>query len=169
MKMLNLEFIALEQRCFSLDLPDAFHHLYGINSPDGDFIRRRDEMEQIIADRLATVCVTLGERPYVRYKKGKEGFDSAERVAKMVDMALDNVERIALGVQLWDNLPVNDKPHLLIVDRSEDPLTPLMHDYSYQVSLFPFGSVPEPSLIPPFLQCLLSAPARSDADSRFVN
>lgn len=67
LKELNLEFLALEQRGFSLDLTDAFHCLYGNNVPDGEFMRRRDEMQAQIAERLTTVCVTLGERPYIRY------------------------------------------------------------------------------------------------------
>mmetsp|Transcript_49727 Transcript_49727/g.119170 ORF Transcript_49727/g.119170 Transcript_49727/m.119170 type:complete len:203 (+) Transcript_49727:57-665(+) len=71
LKELNLEFISLESRAFTLELPDAFHHIYSPSAPIG--ANRKQEMERRIADKLLTLCVTLGQRPAVRYKKTDEG------------------------------------------------------------------------------------------------
>ena len=58
LKELNLSFVPVEERCFSLDLPNALADLYGPTAhPD---LRG-------IANRIASVCAALGENPIVRH------------------------------------------------------------------------------------------------------
>ena len=59
LKELNLAFLAVESQVFHLDMPRTFSRL----SPGSSA-----EACQIIAERLATVCITLNEYPLIRIK-----------------------------------------------------------------------------------------------------
>ena len=56
----NLAFLPYESRVFTLDFPDAFEDYYcQVNL-------RKEELLNIFADQLATVCAMLGEYPALR-------------------------------------------------------------------------------------------------------
>lgn len=72
-----VQFLALEDSLFSLDLPNALADLY---SPS----REAEQVEKRVVDvatRLTNVLASANEYPYIRYKKGSIN-DITERVAQ---------------------------------------------------------------------------------------
>ncbi len=65
LRELYTEVLAVEHQVYNMDLPEAFHRLYTPALPKV----HKEEMINRIVERLLTVCVTLGERPLVRYKR----------------------------------------------------------------------------------------------------
>ena len=62
LKEINVSFLPNESQVFSLDMPQTFNIFYQEANPN------RDELLECLADRLATVCATLGEYPSIRYR-----------------------------------------------------------------------------------------------------
>mmetsp|Transcript_12937 Transcript_12937/g.30807 ORF Transcript_12937/g.30807 Transcript_12937/m.30807 type:complete len:645 (-) Transcript_12937:58-1992(-) len=130
-KELNLEFIASESQAFSLDMPEAFQNLYG---PSSD-VDLQAETISAVARRLATLFVTLGVRPTIRYQEPASAYqDAAERLAKDLELQLEELEGQAgaAGHSLWWRWQTHPPPTLLILDRARDMISPLIHEYSYQ-------------------------------------
>lgn len=106
---LNLHFLAVEAQAYTL----ASARSFGLGRSTG-----LGEAEMNAARKLATVCATLGEmRPRIRFRAG-------------------NNRARALGACVLDSLRSSDQNDggatLLILDRVDDPLTPLLHEYTYQ-------------------------------------
>ncbi|PHH74303.1 hypothetical protein CDD83_4591 [Cordyceps sp. RAO-2017] len=88
---------------------------------------------QTLAQRIAGVCITLGEYPKVRYYRPKSAFHEASvlcsHLARFVQEELD-------GYAHWDpNFPPpTNRPqaNLIITDRSMDLMAPLVHEFTYQ-------------------------------------
>ncbi|KAG6006993.1 hypothetical protein E4U21_006513 [Claviceps maximensis] len=88
---------------------------------------------QSLAQRIAGVCITLGEYPRVRYFRPKNAVHEASvlcsHLARFVQEELD-------GYAHWNpNFPPpsNRPPSTLIVtDRSMDLMAPLLHEFTYQ-------------------------------------
>ena len=142
LKELNIEFLACEAQAFSLDMPESFHLLTGAVEP-----QHRAAVQMTIAERMATLFVTLGMRPEIRYCDTRSSLppnppagssrqpihlDGAEGIAQALDVALDRVEKQAAltDVNPWRRTAT--KCTLVIIERSWDPLTPLLHDFFYQ-------------------------------------
>jgi hypothetical protein len=82
-----------------------------------------------IALRLATTMITLNEFPTIRHMKGNV---NSQSVATKVYDKLRDHKTTAPG---WS--PNSDTPAtLVIVDRSHDALSPLMHEYTYQAMVY---------------------------------
>ncbi|EKX55455.1 Sec1 family protein A [Guillardia theta CCMP2712] len=157
LKELNFEFVALESQvraadetmyvliedmqCYSLGLHDAFRTLY---SP---VTVAKNAMIHTIADRMLTLCVTLGEFPNITYKKAASAeFDMVEKIAKALQVSLSNFDKQIVEGNSWWQPKRSEPANILIVDRrseagglsdidvsfSFDALTPLMHEYTYQ-------------------------------------
>ena len=56
----NIAFLPYESRVFTLDFPESFESYY-----TNDYMRK-DDLFDIFADQLATVCALLGEYPAIR-------------------------------------------------------------------------------------------------------
>jgi Sec1 family len=84
-----------------------------------------------IASRLASLCITLNEAPIIRYQNGSE---FAKLIATLVHTYLSEYKiRNPLHWSHGDaSHSERERGVLLVVDRSYDPLTPLMHEYTYQ-------------------------------------
>ncbi|KOS23106.1 Protein transport protein sec1 [Escovopsis weberi] len=88
---------------------------------------------QILAQKIAGVCITLGEYPKVRYYKPRNAFHDASvlctHLARFVQEELD-------GYAQWDpNFPppsTRPQSTLIITDRSMDIMAPLLHEFTYQ-------------------------------------
>jgi len=131
LKELNFEFVALESQCYSLGLHDAFRTLY---SP---VTVAKNAMIHTIADRMLTVCVTLGEFPNITYKKpARAEFDVVEKIAKALQVGLSNFDKQIVDGNSWWQPKRSDPATILIVDRSFDALTPLIHEYTYQAMVY---------------------------------
>jgi len=116
-KEIHCDFNVLEKRVFSLNRDEAFSTLY-INKNDiGDEISRT-------AQQLVALTLTLEEEPHVRYSKASR---RAEQLALMFDQKFNDIKQ---NLQNWK--PNEQRSTLIILDRSDDPLTPLLHELTYQ-------------------------------------
>uniref|UniRef100_A0A671MHA3 Syntaxin-binding protein 3-like n=1 Tax=Sinocyclocheilus anshuiensis TaxID=1608454 RepID=A0A671MHA3_9TELE len=120
-KEINISFLPLEAQVFSCDNAEAFKSIYTPNSQD------RDQTLETIADQIVTLCATLDEYPGVRFKKY-----SQPKLAELVD------NKLARHYELDDNSKKKGKTQaqLLIVDRALDPVSPILHELTYQAMAF---------------------------------
>lgn len=125
---LNVDFCATESRVFSLERPKhvqtrVIPSLYFHNKPDLEF-----ELERT-AEQLTTLCLTLEQFPYIRFAASSRE-QLSERLAKLVEKKLK-----AAVDRLKDWKYKEDRATLLILDRTLDPVAPLMHEYTYQAMI----------------------------------
>ncbi|QUC19353.1 uncharacterized protein UV8b_03594 [Ustilaginoidea virens] len=88
---------------------------------------------QALAQKIAGVCITLGEYPKVRYYRPDKAFHEASvlcsHLARFVQEELD-------GYAHWnpDFPPPSNRPQstLIVTDRSMDLMAPLLHEFTYQ-------------------------------------
>jgi len=124
MAEVNVNFLIKEDRAFAFDMDDPFASLFRGNS-----------IEVKAAEKLVTLCATLNEFPYIRYDQKSRICSSLASVFKM---KMD--EFIGTNPAWWyhgsGNCPFHgverDRSTVLLLDRSSDCLTPLMHDFTYQ-------------------------------------
>lgn len=123
-----LEFIPFEARAFHLNMPDAFGKLLksGAESSPANIV----ELE-IMASRLISLIISLNEIPTIKYRAiggvspDQEGKISA-RLANLIQEGLDH----------YTSRNPNFKPvpggDLIIMDRTVDLVSPLLHEFTYQ-------------------------------------
>jgi len=123
---INLDFLAKEERAFTLDMRDSFKSFY----------LRRDATpaERIIADKLVTVCATLNEYPHIRFKQSSAVCSSLSTIfhLKMDQFVSQNPSWWYHGGPQKNQAARGERGTLLLLDRADDCLTPLMHDFHYQ-------------------------------------
>lgn len=120
----NLDFIANEMRAFHLDMDSSFSQLYKPNSSS-------KLTENIIAEKLVSVCASLNEYPHIRYKV------SSKLCASIANIFHQKfTEFVGKDKNWWYH---GDSEHmdrgrstLLLLSRSDDCLSPLMHEFTYQ-------------------------------------
>lgn len=120
---INCDFLAKELRAFHLDMRPAFQPLYVRN--------KRSKIENRIAEKLITVMATMNELPHVRYTRESPSASTLAKTfhVKMEQFARNNKEFWYNGDHTHND---RDRAILLILDRKDDCLTPLMHDFTYQ-------------------------------------
>ncbi|KAL9998388.1 putative sec1-like protein [Helianthus debilis subsp. tardiflorus] len=131
MKEMNLEYFAIDSQCFITDNTMALEELYG----NEEMTRKGDECLHMMANRIATVFVSLLEFPFVRY-----------RAAKSLDPTTMTTIRdlipTKLAAAVWNclmkykslknfNFPQTETCELLILDRSIDQIAPIIHEWTY--------------------------------------
>ncbi|GAX09355.1 syntaxin-binding protein 1 [Fistulifera solaris] len=123
---INIDFLAKEERAFSFDMRDCF----------GSFYLRKAANAEVrkIADRLVTVCGTLNEYPHIRYKQSSTMSSSLAQIfhRKMDDFVAQNPNWWYHGGPKKGAGAAKERGTLLLLDRADDALTPLMHDFYYQ-------------------------------------
>ncbi|KAG5179327.1 Sec1-like protein [Tribonema minus] len=129
-KEINLDFVLSEVQTFHLGMgvepgmPSLFRTLYGPGTGGSSVL-------SVAAQRLVTLCSTLREFPYVRYSGTSP---RAEAVARDFQ---NKMNMFIAGASDWsfhgqDSTSERGRSTLLVMDRADDPLTPLMHDFTYQ-------------------------------------
>eukprot|EP00128_Syssomonas_multiformis_P012628 Colp12_sorted_trinity150504_noHs@1022 len=123
MTELNIDYLAPEEQVFTLDSPMMFYDIYSPNS------KQVNEFLSHIANQVATVCTTLGEYPVVRYSTNTP---HTATLATKLQIRLDDLQKLADPSQLAGK----PKGQILILDRSLDPTSALLHELTYQAMIY---------------------------------
>jgi hypothetical protein len=124
----NVDFLAKEERAFNLDLKESFAAFYLRKSVT--------PIELKIAEKLVTVCATLNEYPHIRYRQSSGICTS---LANVFHLKMD--EFVSQNPSWWyhggstsrsQQAARRERGTILLLDRADDCLTPLMHDFTYQ-------------------------------------
>ena len=96
-------------------------------------------LQKSMIDKLVTVCATLNEYPHVRYKDGNSNSDSnMKQLAHLFQQRMN--EFVGLNSHWWYNgdglHPNTDRATLLLLDRSVDCLSPLIHEFTYEAMVY---------------------------------
>ncbi|CDJ52937.1 syntaxin binding protein, putative [Eimeria brunetti] len=121
--------IPYEQRVFHFGMPNALFDLFPLPSP---------HLLQKVASDLVSLCVTIGQKPAVRYHKNQLPW--CEQLATLVHRGLEEEE-----------IPPSGHPGatLLILDRSVDLAPLFIHEYTYQALAYDVLDLPVCCHIPP--------------------
>ncbi|KAL1529052.1 hypothetical protein AB1Y20_000015 [Prymnesium parvum] len=125
-KELNLEFVLTEENVFHLLSPQSLSTLFKPEESPADAEMKRQEHYKL-ATQLATLCATIGEMPHIRH--------GTSPVASSVSAVLqEKLDDMAGPGSSFPSRILSDaeRPTLLILDRSFDPLSPLLHEFTYQ-------------------------------------
>jgi syntaxin-binding protein 1 len=147
-----MEFMAVEDQVFSLDMPESFYHLYAppsaVPAPNPASTHSR------IARRLGSLCITLGDErgdvPLIRYQEGSE---AARGVASALHRELrrfvDHGRDVSRGVlqKNADRHNTGARATVLVVDRANDLAAPLLHELTYQAMCHDVLDVSESGVI----------------------
>lgn len=125
---INVDFIPSQARAFHFNMnnPRYFAELYRNPVADGE-----SSVELMIANKLVTVCASLNEYPHIRYR-------ASSRVSKSIARIFSRqfTEFIGKNKSWWYH---GDSDHtdrgratLMILSRSDDCLSPLLHEFTYQ-------------------------------------
>ncbi|KAM3875949.1 syntaxin-binding protein 3 [Diretmus argenteus] len=122
-KEISISFLPQEAQVFTCDNPGAFRSIYSPHSQD-----KRKTLESL-ADQIVTLCATLDEYPGVRYKKDME---NAKYLAELVDHKLSSHYEL----DDFGKKKGKTQAQLLIVERGFDPVSPILHELTYQAMAY---------------------------------
>ncbi|CAI2361486.1 unnamed protein product [Moneuplotes crassus] len=122
---LNVDINLYENNIFHLDQSDSLN----LQIRDPDLEGTAQYLDQI-GLQLFTVCSVMNQRPYIRYQGDSH---LSKKVAKAVNA------KFTFKTQTFQK----QKGTLLILDRSFDLTSPLLHDYSYECLVYENVTSPE--------------------------
>ena len=129
------DFYPINHDVFSLNLPS----IIGLTKPESLWTRREEEGMSRMVEGVFSSLLAFRKFPVIRYQKSS---NLCKKLAELVHRRLreDPDLMTTYGVrhgsghkQTIDN--VDQSSVLLIVDRREDPVTPLLHQWTYQAML----------------------------------
>lgn len=123
-KEIPMNFIAMETSVYHFDMPNSLERLYS-TSPEPGFAAQ-------LGQRLAHLCITLNEHPSIRFQ---DSSPFAREIATSLHQTMVQYKRA--NPTFWTygddhNHTERDRGQILVLDRSFDVLSPLMHEYTYQ-------------------------------------
>ncbi|KAL1022756.1 hypothetical protein UPYG_G00031910 [Umbra pygmaea] len=130
-KEINISFLPQESQVFTCDNPGAFYSIYSPHSG-----RNKEKTLETLAAQIVTLCATLDEYPGIRYRKetvfDNTTLDNAKQLAVLVDA------KLAQHYEMDDNGKKKGKTQaqLLILERGFDPVTPILHELTYQAMAY---------------------------------
>ncbi|XP_039353515.1 syntaxin-binding protein 2-like [Mauremys reevesii] len=115
---------------YSLDRPQTFHIWF---NPYRALEKNKEQ--EMLAEQIATLCETLEEYPAIRYQKDhEENFHLARAVPTKLKVFKEYEPSMGEG-------PDKARSQLLIVDRSFDLVSPLLHELTYQAMAYGLLSI----------------------------
>lgn len=112
------DFNVVNPDLFSLDLSFPKHRIWG-NNPD---IWDPDSLQRC-TEGIIALLLSLKKKPLIRYEKNSL---MAKKLASEVRRQITQEE------QLFDFRKIDTPPILLLLDRRDDPITPLLTQWTYQ-------------------------------------
>ncbi|CAH8356161.1 unnamed protein product [Eruca vesicaria subsp. sativa] len=114
------DFVAGDPYHFTLNMPS--NHLYMIPAVvDPSGLQRYSDR---VVDGIAALFLALKRRPVIRYQRTS---DTAKRIAHETAKLMYQHE-----TGLFDFRRTESSPLLLVIDRRDDPVTPLLNQWTYQ-------------------------------------
>ena len=117
-KEVSLDFLALEPHLYTTNGKPDLKTFFGKDTSASDMDTEAEE----VANRIIDVVNTMGDTVTVRHHKQRAG------VAQLVANKVVDAQKKRLGVK-------QGTATLLILDRSIDPVAPLLHELTYQAML----------------------------------
>jgi syntaxin-binding protein 1 len=124
LKELYVDYLAFESRVFHFDRPRALVTLF---SPESKTLKNE---QATIVTKLASLCATIDEYPDVRYSKRHP---LAGALAGLLADRLAALGRLESGPLANARA---ERATLLVLDRTEDPPAPLLHEFTYQAMVY---------------------------------
>ncbi|XP_022381590.1 syntaxin-binding protein 2 isoform X1 [Enhydra lutris kenyoni] len=125
LKEIHLAFLPYEAQVFSLDAPHSTYNLY---CPFR--VGERARQIEALAQQIATLCATLQEYPAIRYRKGPEV------TAQLAHAVLAKLNAFKADSPSLGEGPEKTRSQLLIMDRGADPVSPLLHELTFQAMAY---------------------------------
>uniref|UniRef100_A0A7N0SZ20 SNARE-interacting protein KEULE n=2 Tax=Kalanchoe fedtschenkoi TaxID=63787 RepID=A0A7N0SZ20_KALFE len=131
LREMNLEYFPVDNQAFITDHEMALEELFGENVENS---RRFNTCLNTMATRIGTIFASLKELPNIRYRAARSSDTSTpgsfrELVPGKLASAVSN--SIKYYKSTIPNFPQSETCELLIVDRSIDQISPVIHEWTY--------------------------------------
>lgn len=126
LKEVNLDFLTKDAQAYHFDIkePHVYAELYLSKSKD-------NPMHHAIMSKLVTVCATLNEYPHIRYPVNNK---LCKQLAFLFQQKMNDF--VGSNREWWYNgdglHPNSERATLLLLDRKDDCLSPLIHEFTYE-------------------------------------
>eukprot|EP01006_Ploeotia_vitrea_P019601 TRINITY_DN51813_c0_g1_i1.p1 TRINITY_DN51813_c0_g1~~TRINITY_DN51813_c0_g1_i1.p1 ORF type:complete len:627 (-),score=93.29 TRINITY_DN51813_c0_g1_i1:1333-3156(-) len=117
------DYYAINREVFTLGIPSVLSELQAPGKPTFDRM----------AQGILSVLLAMKRRPYLRYQAQSQD-QICEQLGRSVQAAIQKEHELF-------NFGIKDSCLLLIMDRSEDPVTPLLTQWTYQAMIHEFFKI----------------------------